>query len=433
MPPVVDVDTINAAVLARREFAVAALRRLLAASRDGETATQTAVQALFGELGWKSRTIIRHPNELETVGEFAHPDEVDPSVRTTVVAENADIGNGDDLALLLWAHPDGMPFDGAHGWRHDPFAGVVEDGRMYGWGIADDLSGVATMVGVAAVLGDLPESRPRVVFASTPSKGHASGVLAALSELEHVGAGIYLHPAESGCGLGDLKAVAPGMLRFRLTVSGRRPATNEPNHRLYVADGVDPIDPMTDLLTALRAFATERNKFANQERKMAMMVGTLHCGDSISRMPTRCEATVTFSMPPGEDLYATREKIAAVVSDIAAMHPWLHQHPPVIDWLFGTTGIGIGQEHPHYRAVASAVEAVTHRKPRYYDGHIASEIRQPMLNYGIPCVGLGPRSGSLAQAGSQSDEWLDLEDYVRMISACTLAAFRWAEFREPAL
>ncbi len=417
---VTEAQAVRRAVDARRDFALAALRSLLAASRDGEQATQSAVRRLLDELGWRPRELRRRPTDIATADEFAHPNEIDHAERVTIIAERPDTDADANPALLLWAHPDGMPFDGAPGWRHEPFAGVSEGGRMYGWGIADDLSGVAAMIAVAAVLGDLPGEPARVIVASTPSKGHASGVLAALAELENVGAGIYLHPAESGRGLGDVKAVAPGMLRLRIIVPGRPPGTQEPNHTLYADSGVDPIEPMMRVLAALREFNRARGR-----ADAKMLVGTLRCGDSISRLPAACEAVVTFSMPPGADLAATRAAVADVIAGTAEVDSWLGGHPPVVEWLFGTTGVAVEEEHPLIVAVRDAVSAVTGQVPRYYGGHIASEIRQPLLNYGIPCVGIGPRSGSLAQAGSRSDEWLDVEDYLRMIAVCTLAALRW--------
>ncbi len=297
---------------------------------------------------------------------------------------------------------------------------------MYGWGIADDLSGVAALLVVAAILNDLEAPMPRVVLASTPSKGHASGVLAALDIVENVGAGIYLHPAESGNGLDDIKALAPGMLRLRVTTAGRLPDTREPNHTLYAEQAVDPIEPMFHLIRALRDFNTKRANQSSGDSSGTMMVSALRAGDSISRIPRSCEAVITFSMPVGEDLEATRLLVSSAIEDASREHDWLADHPAQIDWLFGTTGVETPEDHPLYAAVSSAAEDIIGRTPRYYAGHIASEIRQPILNYGIPCLGIGPRSGSLAQAGATTDEWLDLDDFFNMIAVCVLGAFRWS-------
>ena len=421
-------DAVMEAVAKRRDFSIITLRELLEASASGELETQKVFQRHLVGLGWTPRPVLRRPSSIATIGEFAHADEIEDQDRLTVIAERT-LGKSSERlpGLLIWAHPDGMPFEGAPDWRHKPFAGDVEGNRMFGWGIADDLSGVAALISVAAILDDLGDETARVVLASTPSKGHASGVLTALDVVDDVGAGIYLHPAESGRGLHDIKAAAPGMLRLRVAIHGRSPNTDEPNHTLYVDQGIDPIGPMVRLLHALQAYNDRRAARMESTTPATMMIGTLSAGESISRMPASCQAVVTFSMPPGESLDETRQAIAETISALADEDPWLAESPPLVDWLFGTTGVHVSESHPLYETVSTAVEEICGFSPRYYGGHIASEIRQPILNHGIPSVGLGPRSGSLAQAGASTDEWLDLDDYGRMIAVCTLAALRWSE------
>ena len=418
------VAAIRTVVNDRRDDFLAILQELLRASAEGESATQAVVKQRLDSLGWSTSEIRRAPSEITTRHEFSSAEETDERPRLTVIGESVTRRNHES-GLLLWAHPDGMQFDGAAGWKHDPFAGVVEDGRVYGWGVADDLSGVATMVAVAEVMTELGSSDTnRLVVASTPSKNHASGVLAALDTVPGINGGIYLHPAESGNGLRDIKALAPGMLRFRLVVEGRPPDTHEPNHTLYAGDAVNPIDLMNDVLAAIRTVNLNRSaRLPN--RSAQMLVSLMSAGESVSRSPERCTATITFSMPPGESLDDTRDDIVAAVDTVSSAESWTSPGPARIEWLFGTTGVQTALNHPLYRTVQYAVTQITGTRPDYYGGHISSEIRQPILNHGIPCVGIGPRSGSLTQAGSASDEWLDLEDYYRLIAVCTLATATW--------
>ncbi|MEZ4520413.1 MAG: M20/M25/M40 family metallo-hydrolase [Thermomicrobiales bacterium] len=422
-----DVARVIEAARERREYSEDVLRKLLRASRDGEEPVQRAVVLALRDLGWEVEALNRRPGVLNIQHEFAGPSEIDDRPRRTIVGgpPNRKLRSSDSR-LLLWAHPDGMPFDGAADWAHDPFEGVVQDGRMYGWGVADDLSGVAAMIAVAAVLNDLDVDSPQVAVASTPSKGHASGVVAALGALGGVRAGIYLHPAESGRGLEDIKAVAPGMLRFELTVKGRQPDTREPNHTLFVDEGADPIRPMLKILDALETFNESRKGWISSGSPITMMVGTFHAGESISRMPKDCRAVVTFSMPPGESLEGTRRAIEGIVSRVSDADDWAAPEPATIEWLFGTAGVEVSESHPLYTTVSQAITQVTGSEPRHYGGHIASEIRQPMLNHGIPSLGIGPRSGSLTQAGATADEWLDLDDFNRMIAVCAISALNWS-------
>lgn len=423
-------ERVQAVVRDQSHECIQMLRALLSAARDGEEAIQTEVVWQLRDYGLEPEEIVRAPSQIETAGEFASAAETEERERRTVAARRR--GSGGGRSLLLWAHPDGMLFDGAAGWSVDPFAGEVRDGRIYGWGIGDDLSGVAALLMIPRMLRILKVELPGdVLFVSALSKGHASGILAALEAGYLADAGIYLHPAESGNGLGEIKALAPGMLRLRLTVHGRPPDTPEPNHALFAHQGVNPVDKMLLLLNALRQLDEQRNQrlrhpmLAEQHgRVSSLLIATLAAGELPSRMPRDCSASLTFTLPPGEALDAARNEIEQVVQQTAASDAWLSERAPQIEWRFGTTGVEVAPDAPLYRTVEGAIAALTGATPRYYASHIASEIRQPILNAGMPAVGIGPRAGDLTQAGGH-DEWLEIDDYLRVIAVCTLATIHW--------
>ena len=58
-----------------------------------------------------------------------------------------------------------------------------------------------------------------------------------MSALLHGGlradAAVYLHPAESGVGMREIKAFCLGQLDFRITVQGQPPPTNEISHLAF--------------------------------------------------------------------------------------------------------------------------------------------------------------------------------------------------------
>jgi acetylornithine deacetylase len=53
--------------------------------------------------------------------------------------------------------------------------------------------------------------------------------------------------------------------------------------------------------------------------------------------------------------------------------------------------------------------------------HTGSDIRHPMVQKGIPTIGLGPLCGDLSQNG-RHDEWVDAEDYLRAVAVAALLA-----------
>ena len=81
-------------------------------------------------------------------------------------------------------------------------------------------------------------------------------------------------------------------------------------------------------------------------------------------------------------------------------------------------------DNPLYRLVADAIVAVTGQLPHVNPLHTASDIRNPIVQAGIPTVGLGPLGGNLTQNGL-TDEWVDLEDYRRAVEVAAAIIDGW--------
>ena len=211
---------------------VAFLQQLIRAQRDGEAAVQRCVAEAARALGCSVETVRYRPGDVPMVGEFASAHAIDAAERASVVATFK--GKGRGRSVIFFAHPDGEPVAGTETWQRDPFGGIVDNGRIHGWGVADDLSGVAIMVeGLRAALAAGQAPAGDVILASTPSKRHARGVSALLHGGLKADAAVYLHPAESGVGMREIKAFCLGQLDFRITVEATLPQTNEISHLAF--------------------------------------------------------------------------------------------------------------------------------------------------------------------------------------------------------
>jgi acetylornithine deacetylase len=428
-------EALFGAIEANRETHLAFLQRLIRAQEEGEEAVQALVADRLRELGMEVETLRLVPIQLSPELEFADEGSIDRTERISVVGRLPGSGSGN--SLLFFAHPDGEPMTEASlaGWKHDPFQGAVENGRIYGWGVADDLAGVAIMAeAVAAVLEAVGKPRGDILLASTPAKRSARGILGVLGEGYHADAAVYLHPAESEEGLEDIKAITSGMLQFRVLVKGLSPDTREPGHTAFAHRAVNAVDKMALLQAALRSLAEARGERVRHPELQAavgrstnLLVSHLSCGapGRTTRVPTTCalEASVTF--PPNEEMTDVKEEIRTAIQDAAREDEWLEAHPPELEWLFGTQGVEVARAHPLYRTVHRAVVEVTGVEPRVNPLHSASDIRNPNLFSGIPSVGIGPLAGDLTQAGGY-DEWVDVEDYMRTIKICAKIIVDWS-------
>ena len=127
-----------------RDTAVGFLKELISTSRLGEMAVQARVAAEARSIGCAVETIRYRPASVPMVEEFATDVAMGDVTRACVVGRLPGTGGG--RSLILFAHPDSEPLAETSSWRHDPFVGTIDGGRLYGWSVADDLAGVATMV-----------------------------------------------------------------------------------------------------------------------------------------------------------------------------------------------------------------------------------------------------------------------------------------------
>lgn len=407
------------------------LKHLVRTGKAGEEVVQHHVAQELGQLDC-AVTVLEHapctlPLELEISST-----EIDVSAtRTTVIGRKDGIGG---RSLLLYAHPDSEPVENVEEWEHPPFEAEIDEGRLYGWGVADDLLGVAAMLsGLSAVLNtDLPLSGD-VILASTPSKRHAQGIVAVLDAGVEVDAALYLHPAESGAGLRDIKAFTPGLLRFQITVPGAPPDTNEPVHTPLYHHAINPIDKAWLIYEALHKLAKQRvdevfhPKLATSAgRSTNLHISYFSSGfaDNYSRVASEAVLGGSISFPPTESLPQVQRQIQQVVEQVASDDPWMSEHPPQIKWVIGTTGVEVLEDSKLFQTVSQAITAVTRIKPSAHSLHSASDIRVPMLYKGIPTLGFGSLAGNLVQAGGH-DEWVDVDDYIDMVKVVATIIHDW--------
>jgi len=408
------------------------LQNLSRATKHGEEEVQRRVAERFKELGCEVETLRIKPAALELKHEFAALQEVPDEERISVVGKYSGAGAG--RSLLFFAHPDNPPQAGLEKWTHDPFAAEIEGGKLYGWGVADDLVGVAIMAEALAAIrsaGLAPQGD--VILCSTPAKRNAQGVIALLSRGYTAEGAVYLHPAESGAGMREIKAIASGLLRFRIEVAGRQPDTTEPGKTAFAHTAVNAADKAMVVIQALKDLDARRGARVHHPsldaavgRSTNMLLGYVQAGTpgGSTQVPEQCILGYSLTFPPNEQLPDVQREVEACIQEAARSDAWLKDHLPKVDWLFGTQGVETPVAHPLYRIVSGAIQEITRTEPFVNPLHSASDIRNPILYSGIPTVGLGPLAGNLAQNGLH-DEWVDVDDFVRAVKITAKVILDW--------
>ena len=421
---------LNALIQSNRQRYVEMLRALVAKSAEGEAALQRDIAARFASLGCQVESIPSAPNRFALESDFGSPGTAEAG-RVSVAAVKPGSGGGRDL--LVFAHPDGEPVAGTEKWHYDPFAGSVDQGRMYGWAIADDLSGVVAMLCAQAALESAGvELAGSVVYASAVSKRRAQGIYAVLEKGYRADAGVYLHPAESGAGLADIKSRAAGLLRFRITVPGKLPDTSEPTHTPFAHLAVNSIDKAWLVCRALAQLDEQRAQRIHHPaydeigRSTNLHITHIEAGDAgrPGRMPESATMHGALTFPPGESLAAIQREVEAALTQACQADPWLSQQPAELEWLQGIGAVEIPEDSAIYQTVAAAIQAVKGISPQTQSLHAASEIRTPFFYSGIPTIGFGPLSGGNTQSGG-TDEWVSVDDFINMVEVVARTIVDW--------
>ena len=456
---------------------------MVAAQTRGEEAVQEVVASALRELGARVETVRYTPSGTPLRDEFAAPSAIAAGERVAVVGRwGGDVGDGGGgdggaggggaaaaargRSLILFAHPDGedpaaAPAGaGPDRWTRPPFELTLDEAgrRAYGWAIADDILGVAAGVSAMRAL-RARGRRPRGALAmcSTPSKRHARGC-AELARRGHAAdAALYLHPAESGAGLREVKAYTSGQLLLTVTVVGAPPVAPPPpagahahwaasatpegdGHCAFAFTAVNPLDKalvVRDALVALGEARAARVRHATMDacagRAAHVLVSSLRCGfggfgrfggAGLSSVQPAAELGAAVTFPPGEALADVRAEVEAAIARASAADAWLAAHPPEIAWVSGVSGAEVDVDGELFRAVSGAIARATGEAPHVNPMHTSSDIRVPAVQHGTPCVGFGARAGNLAQNGLP-DEWIDLDDFARMVAAVEGVIEEW--------
>lgn len=407
------------------------LCQLITAAGEGREAIDDITASAMASLGVELERFDYAPRAVPLVDEFA------AEARASTTPERCLIGrlpgDGGGRSLLLFAHPDTEEVQAAPGWETDPFCPTIKDGRLFGWGVADDLAGLAMLVQGVRLLSSA-NLRPKgdLILISAPSKRHRRGIAAALHRGVSADAAVYLHPAESGRGLDEIKAYAPGQLEFMITVRGHQPNTAEPAHTAFAHQAVNPFEKAMSIAAALRAVDDKRGKEVRHPT-MQQAIGRstnlmlTHCdvgsSDQLSRMPSTCRFGGALTLIPGERLDDVMAAVEEAVKAAAQQDDWLRENPPIIEWLAGVSAAETEQTSDLYQTVAGALRHLG-ATPKVNPLHTSSDIRNPIVQKDMPTVGLGPLCGGLTMAG-KTDEWVDIADFHKAVVATALVIAGW--------
>ena len=290
---------------------------------------------------------------------------------------------------------------------------AVEGGRVYGRGACDAKGSLATMLTALCVLRERSDDlKVNVQVAAMADEEHTfHGVLEYIRRFtseSHPVAAIVGEPTRL-----EVVRAHKGVLRFRLETIGRAAHSARPD------DGINAIDHMTVVLSALRAAFTAEPPTPHPLLGGATFTVTqIEGGIALNVVPEQCAVVIDRRLLPGESTVAVLAWVDGQLDLLRQAHTQLHvvRHEPFVsdDALETAPDASIVQ-------AALAARSTLFGPSGAIGVPFGTDGSKLAARAGIPTIVVGP--GDIAQAHT-ADEWIEVEQLVhavRMYVYCALA------------
>ena len=405
----------------RRDELIELLTRMIRVqSLSGESAAdaQAVVTQYLSGLPYRIEESADRPSSYESHAEFMPPNPPSDGPFINVVGwpEGDRAGNH-----AMFSHIDTHSID--PGWETEPLEPVMRGNRLYGLGTSDDKGGIAAMLVAAAALAEIDSPLP-VVMSLHGKGGGSRGSLPIFERLRGTDHGIdavlYVHPAETGRGLADIKNAVQGVVDLELKVTGWRGPQMEIGSMDSSAwhEGGNAIDMGWRALEHLRSTV-----FADVLFNLGMIDGGDRMGSVAEEASTHFRLKFSGKNTWTDLLASARDELAKFAETIPdadqsyafSLEPIAYRtNPGEADW-----------DAPVSRVLRNSIRDVTGRTPDAYPNHYAGDIRYPIRLLDVPAYGIGSIGGKFYGP----NEWVDVDDLVQLVAVLIQTLSGWSELK----
>ena len=336
------------------------------------------------------------------------------AARTELVGARVTLPGAGGARLCLNGHLD-VVAPGDARWTHDPFAGVVADGRVHGCGSVDMKAGVvAALHAMAAVRATAGAAPAEIVLQGVASEEDGGlGTFAALEADDRFDAALVTEPTGF-----DVVVAHGGALTFVGTVRGRSA------HAAMRREGVSALDRYVPIHRALAEHERRVNTDVAHPLMRALplpyplLVGRLETGRWSSQVPDALRFEGRLGVRVGEPVGEARAALeAAVEAADDGLGP-----PAEIVWTGGQFAPAeTAADAPFVGLVRAAGADELGASPRVAGVPYGADMRH-FTARGIPCVMFGTPGLERAHA---ADEYVDVGDALRIARALVRVILRF--------
>jgi acetylornithine deacetylase len=334
-------------------------------------------------------------------------------------------GAGGGKSIILNGHIDVVPVGDESNWRHDPFSGVIECGKLYGRGATDMKGGkVALLMAIESLIANGIKLKGDVIFQSViEEESGGAGTLAAVLRGYNADGAIIPEPTNM-----KLFPKQQGSMWFRITVKGRAA------HGGTRYEGISAIEKSMRVIQRLQKLEKERNAkitdplFEKIPIPIPINIGKINSGEWPSSVPDTAIIEGRMGVSPEETIHAAKLEMEACLQELNEADEWLQENPLQIEWFGGRWLPGsLESDHPLMNELSkSFIEVkgdppIIEASPWGTDGGILSTVG------GTPVVVFGP---GITETAHDANEHIDLEDLFAASEIIALTLMKWCEVCE---
>jgi len=306
--------------------------------------------------------------------------------------------------LLLDGHIDTVGVAPGVPWKQDPFGGAVIGGKLYGRGASDMKGPVAAMVLAAAAV-DREELSGTLVISASVMEEVLEGV--ALKTVMEATRPDFVVIGEAS----DLKLVHGSRGRAEILVE----TIGRPAHSSRPQEGINAVQAMLPVMQAIDRLALPAHKTVGQAIiALTDIISEPYPGHSV--IPSRCRVTYDRRLIPGETKESVMRTLAGLptikgatvnVSLAQGEHQTYTGRTFLVDkwfpaWL-------IEKDHALVQKAAKGLQ-LAGLSVSYDMYQFCTNAAYSAGEAGIPTIGFGPSSGSLAHV---VDEYIEIDTLVK--------------------
>jgi len=223
----------------------------------------------------------------------------------------ATLGEGSRPGLVLSGHTDVVPVEG-QAWDTDPFKATVVGDKLFGRGVADMKSYIASALVMAPRYLAAKVDAPLHLALSYDEEVGCIGVRGLIKDLQDMGL------KTAGCIVGEPTLMQPiiahkGTHRFRCCITGREA------HSSYTTQGVNSIEYAARIIVYIRQMADRLQQLETRDYAFTvpfttMQTGLIRGGLAANIVPKECEFIFEARTMPG----ASEHKLFQEIKDFAA-------------------------------------------------------------------------------------------------------------------